>query len=367
MRETVKLAHEKLSVVFDRGVLSVAGDLVAGTVADAERLITGIPRENITVIDGTGITTIDTAGAVFINRLAAETSELRGFSPGAQVLFRISKTVRREPPREEQPRQTFLEHFGGLVLREIERLTDIAVLVVDIFYWSVVGIFDRRQYRKGSYIEQSYYIGSTALPIVGTILFLIGVILTLQSAAQLRQFGVTIFVVNLVAIGLSREFAPLMTAIIVSGRSGSAIASEIATMKFTEELDAIKTMGLNPIRFVVVPKFWAMVTTLPLLSIMALFIGIFGGFIVAITYMELSPTAFMNQLFVSLFFRDILTGLIKAVSFAVIISIVGTYRGLTFSGGADGVGRATTSSVVTSIFAIIIMDSIWGILFYFKF
>ena len=238
--------------------------------------------------------------------------------------------------------------------------------MIDIIYWSVIGLFDRKQYRKGSFVEQAFIIGASALPIVGTILFLIGVILTLQSFAQLRQFGVGIFVVNMLSIGLSREFAPLMTAIIISGRSGSAIASEIATMKFTEELDAIKTLGLNPIRFVVVPKFWAMIISMPLLTIMALFIGLCGGFLVTVTYMELTPSSFINQLFLSLMFRDIAAGLIKSVSFAVIITIVGAYRGLNFSGGADGVGRATTSSVVTSIFLIIVMDSIWGLLFYFK-
>jgi len=137
-------------------------------------------------------------------------------------------------------------------------------------------------------------------------------------------------------------------------------------MKFTEELDAIKTLGLNPIRFVIVPKFWAMLVSLPLLTIMALFIGIFGGFLVTFLYMGIAPSSFMNQLLVSLMFWDIVTGLIKSVSFAIIITIVGVYRGLTFTGGADGVGRATTSSVVTSIFTIIVMDSIWGLIFYFK-
>ena len=360
--------HDSPTFSFDRGVLTITGDLVASTIGDAESSISGIDLEKISVIDGSGVIDIDSSGAVFINKISSETTTLRGFSPGTEVLLKISRTVKKAEPEEpkKHPRMT-LDRLGGLFLRELERATEIAVLIVDIIYWSIIGIFNRKQYRKGSFTEQAFFIGSTALPIVGTILFLIGVILALQSAAQLRQFGVTIFVVNLVAIGLSREFAPLMTAIIVSGRSGSAIASEIATMKFTEELDAIKTLGLNPLRFVIVPKFWALIVCMPLLSIMALFIGIFGSFLVAITYMGLSPTTFMNQLLVSLMFRDIVTGLIKAVSFAIIIAIVGTYRGLNFTGGADGVGRATTSSVVTSIFTIIVMDSIWGILFYFKF
>ena len=364
----MKSAVTPPGVTLKDGVLIMSGDLTMVTVGEAERLVSGMDRERISVIDGSRVERFDSSAAVFIKRIAAASTQLRGFSENARRLIDMA-ALAPEPehsPPGEKVRMT-LERFGGLTLREMERITEIAVLVVDILFWSVVGLFNRKQYRKGTFTEQAFYMGSTALPIVGTILFLIGVILTLQSAAQLRQFGVTIFVVNLLAIGLSREFAPLMTAIIVSGRTGSAIASEIATMKFTEELDAIKTLGLNPIRFVVVPKLWAMIVSVPLLTVLALFIGLLGGFMVAVTYMDLSPTTFFNQLVLSLLFWDVVTGLIKSLSFAVIITIVGVYRGLTFSGGADGVGRATTASVVTSIFAIIVMDSIWGILFYFKF
>ena len=355
-------------ISFENGVLTLSGSLTAMTVGQVERVVSGIGTDTISVVDGSGLVQFDSSGAVFLKRSFSAETQFRSFSESAVKLIdmaALTKEPDHSPPGEKL--KLTLERIGGLTLREVENITDVAVMIVDILYWSVVGLFNRKQYRKGSFTEQAYYMGSTALPIVGTILFLIGVILALQSAAQLRQFGVTVFVVNLVAIGLSREFAPLMTAIIVSGRTGSAIASEIATMKFTEELDAIKTLGLNPIRFVVVPKVWAMVVCMPLLSILALFIGLLGGFLVAVTYMELSPTTFFNQLVMSLLFWDVLTGLIKSLSFAVIITIVGVYRGFTFEGGADGVGRATTSSVVTSIFAIIVMDSIWGILFYFQF
>ncbi|MCE5249536.1 ABC transporter permease [bacterium] len=353
------------TITMDNGVLAISGDLVAMTVGDAERSVLRFGREAISVVDGSGISGFDSSGAVFIKCLSTPKTELRGFSDNSIRLIEMAVPVEKGVPQKPEKPRLSLEYIGGIALREMENLTEIAILIVDILFWAVIGIFNRKQYRKGTFTEQAYYMGSTALPIVGTILFLIGVILTLQSAAQLRQFGVSIFVVNLLAIGLSREFAPLMTAIIVSGRTGSAIASEIATMKFTEELDAIKTLGLNPLRFVVVPKLWAMVLCMPLLSIMALFIGLSGGFLVSITYMELSPTTFFNQLLLSLLFWDVVTGLIKSLSFAIIITIVGTYRGLTFTGGADGVGRATTASVVTSIFAIIVMDSIWGIIFYF--
>ena len=354
---------EMVELKLEDGVLIFSGELNAYSVGLAEKKLMSFDISGIKTIDGSGITAFDTSGAVFISSISADKINLRGFGEKYVKLLDLSKISLKTETEEKKksPVQKFgIEAFGGFALRIMENTTEIAVLVVDIIYWSVVGLFNRKQYRKGSYVEQAFYIGSSALPIVGTILFLIGIILALQSAAQLRQFGVSIFVVDLLAIGLSREFAPLMTAIIVSGRSGSAIASEIATMKFTEELDAIKTLGLNPIRFVVVPKFWAMVSTVPLLTMMSLFIGLIGGFVVSITYMQLSPQTFFNELFVSLAFWDIITGIIKSISFAVIITIVGTYRGLNFSGGADGVGRATTSSVVTSIFTIIVMDSIWG-------
>ena len=347
------------------GRVILEGDFVAMTVHEAERQRDRVLSGSEDIIDGAGVGHIDTSGAVLILRLAGD-RQIEGFDDNARAfLDMVRQYMEQETPPETRRKIPFLEAVGDWGYRTGGRLFDIISLTVEVTFWSFVDIFNRRQYRKGTFTEQAYFMGSTALSIVGTILFLIGVILTLQSAAQLRQFGVTIFVVNLLAIGLSREFAPLMTAIIVSGRSGSAIASEIATMKFTEELDAIRTLGLNPLRFVVVPKMWAMVVCLPLLTVMALFIGILGGFAVAITYMQLTPAAFFNQLISALMFWDIITGLIKSVSFAIIITIVGTYQGLHFSGGADGVGRATTASVVASIFAIIVVDSIWGIIFYF--
>ena len=357
---------DKPAAVIEDGVLVLTGDITSHTVGGLEKTVARMKQESITVIDGTGVTVLDTSGAVFINRIASDSViERRGFDENALKLMDLA--AKKKPdgirPPVTKPRVT-LESIGGDILRRIDTLDEIAVLVVDILFWSVVGIFKRDQYRKGTYTEQSIHMGSTALPIIATILFLIGAISALQSAETLKNFGATIFVVDMLALGLARELAPLMTAIIISGRSGSAIASEIATMKFTEELDAIKTMGLNPIRFVVVPKLWAMVTCVPLLSVLALLFGLLGGFIVALTYMGLTMNTIMGRLMISLFFWDITTGLIKSISFAIIITVVGTYRGLTFSGGADGVGRATTSSVVTSIFAIIVMDAIWSIIFY---
>jgi len=270
-----------------------------------------------------------------------------------------------QPQEEPKSRWGFYEALDEKLRQSKTNFLTLLYLVADIFYWSVVGLFRRRGQRKGSFVQQSLLIGVDALAIVGLIAFLIGLILALQSAAQLRQFGANIFVADLIGIAMLREMGPIMTAIVVAGRSGSAIASEIATMVVTEEIDALQTMALNPIRFVVVPKFHAITLTMPLLTIFADLLGILGGFIIGITYLQLSAAAFINELLTVLFLKDVMTGLFKSVVFAWIIVIVGSYFGMQVKGGAEGVGRATTASVVASIFYVIVADSILGLIFYF--
>ncbi|MDW7679930.1 MAG: ABC transporter permease, partial [bacterium] len=261
---------------------------------------------------------------------------------------------------------SFFETLGEKTFDLFGKLHEILLLITDIFYWSFAGLFQKGGQRKGSFTQQSLLIGVSAFWIVALISFLIGFILALQSAAQLRQFGANIFVADLIGIAMFKEMGPIMTAIVVAGRSGSAISSEIATMVVTEEMDALKTMALNPVRFVMIPKFHAITVTMPLLTIMADLIGIFGGLIIGVTYLQLSAAAFINELLSVVILKDVITGLVKSVVFAWIIVIVGCYCGLKVKGGAEGVGRATTASVVASIFLVIIADSILGLIFYFN-
>ena len=163
---------------------------------------------------------------------------------------------------------------------------------------------------------------------------------------------------------MMREMGPLITAILVAGRSGSAIASEIATMKVTEELDALTTMGLNPIRFIVVPKMHAAICTIPFLTILANILGITGGVVVAYLYLDISPAMFFSRMEAVLYFRDIITGLIKSLIFAAVIVLTGSYFGFQVRGGAEGVGRVTTSAVVIAISIVILADSLLGLIFY---
>ncbi len=319
------------------------------------------------MFDLTGLTKLDTAGAVFLHSLnnlfpKAEQLKVKHIPNHLQSIFN-----RSIPPTKNQTKQaqlTFLEKLDTELIEKCKSMKQFVLLTSDLSYFAVTCIGKKNAVRRDSFLDQSYIIGAQALPIISLVIFLIGAVSAIQSAAQLRQFGADIFVADLLAIGITRELGPLMTAIMVAGRSGSSIAAEIATMKFSEELDALKTMALNPIIFVAVPKLWAMIVTVPLLTILADMVGLAGGIFIAITTLEISPDAFIQQITGSLFLRDIITGMIKSFFFAWIITIIAVFKGLRFSGGAVGVGRAITESVVTSLIGIIVLDLIFNLLVY---
>lgn len=269
-------------------------------------------------------------------------------------------------PEEKEKKPLWLERLGNKVYSFWQAQKDSLFLLADSFYFSLLGLFSRKGAKKGEFINQSILIGMNAFPIVALISFLIGFILALQSAAQLRQFGASIYIADLVSISMTREMGPIMTAILFAGRSGSSIASEIATMVVTEETDALKSMGLNPIRYTLVPKIHAITLMMPLLTVLSMIVGILGAFVIGVTYLDVGVSPFYDQVIQALVLKDILTGLVKSVVFAWIIVMVGAFYGFRVKGGAADVGRMTTSSVVTSIFLVILADSVLGLLFYFN-
>lgn len=205
--------------------------------------------------------------------------------------------------------------------------------------------------------------GANALPIVALISFLMGMIMAFQSAMPMRQFGVDIFVVNLVALAITRELGPLMTAVVLAGRSGSAFAAEIGTMKVNEEVAALTTMGLSPVRFLAVPRVLAGIVVTPVLTVYAMAIGIGGGLFVMM-FLGFPLTTLMHQLAGSLTIHDVLAGLIKSFFFGAVVAGVGCMRGLQTGAGAAAVGDATTRAVVTGIFLIVVLDAIFAVIYY---
>jgi phospholipid/cholesterol/gamma-HCH transport system permease protein len=203
--------------------------------------------------------------------------------------------------------------------------------------------------------------GLDAVPIVGLLAFLLGVVVAYQGAGQLRIFGANIFVADLVGLSMLREFAPMITAIIVAGRSGSAYAAQIGTMVVTEELDALRTIGIAPQELLVLPKLLALVIALPLLTVFADILGVAGGMLMAQTRLDVGYAEFLDRFVKALTVGDYLVGVLKAPVFAVTIVLVGCFHGFRTQGGADGVGQQTTRSVVWSIFLVIVVDAVFSV------
>ena len=357
-----------MRVIPDGQDLRLEGDVTLETVADLEaglaEWMDSVPGPDLRVDPG-GIARLDTAGAIFLHRLPHLGRERdKSLPPGLQRFFEYVWVPPEPQAAPPSPRRGLADRLGDRAERDVRRTFTFLLVMSDLTWSAAVAVFRRTGMRRGSFVEQAIAVGSEGLPIIALILFLIGGVSTLQAAAQMRQFGANIYVADLLAIGITRELGPLMTAIVVSGRSGSAIAAEISTMKFTEEIDALHTMGLDPLRMVAVPKLWAMLLTVPLLTTCADFVGLFGGALVGIFSLDLSPTTFVTRLSDALVLKDILTGLLKSVSFGWIITIIAVHHGLGFRGGAAGVGQATTAAVVSSLFGIIVLDLAWGLIFY---
>ncbi|MGB6066018.1 MAG: MlaE family lipid ABC transporter permease subunit [Desulfomonilaceae bacterium] len=207
--------------------------------------------------------------------------------------------------------------------------------------------------------------GADAVPIVTILSFLQGGILAFQAAIQLRKFGANIFVADLVSLSICLEMGPLLTALIVAGRSGAAYAAQIGTMQVTEEVDALRVMAIDPIRYLVSPRILAVALALPCLTLFADVIGMAGGCVVAVFSLDLSPVGYFNQIHKVLELSDVIKGLVKSLAFGIEIATIGCLRGFQVRGGAESVGNATTSTVVTCIFILTITDALFAVLYYY--
>jgi phospholipid/cholesterol/gamma-HCH transport system permease protein len=225
--------------------------------------------------------------------------------------------------------------------------------------------FVGNRHRWKASVRQMLEIGVDALPMVALMAISTGFILAMQGASELRRFGALHYVIDLVAIGFTRELGPLLTAIAVSGRSGSAFAAEIGTMQVTEEIDALRVMALEPIEFVLAPKYLAALVAVPCLSIIANVSGILAGGIFMFFSTRLGLLLYLRYVMSSIVLRDVVAGLIKSVAFATIIAHVGCLEGFRVKGGPDAVGRSTTSAVVRSTFLVVIADAVFTAIFYF--
>ena len=259
----------------------------------------------------------------------------------------------------------FIEKTGSVILGTFRQVTEVCSLIFDTIWWLVFGPMKNKFVKREGIFYQMVFAGAGSLIIALFVSFFTGIVIAMQSAYQLARFGANIYVAPMVAISIARELGPVLTALVVAGRVGAAIAAELGTMKVSEQIEALETMALNPIRYLVVPRFLALLIMLPCLTIFADLMGIFGGFLVGVFNLKLDPYRYITFSFKYMAWKDVWTGLIKSVTFAIIIAMIGCYMGLKTKGGAEGVGKATTLSVVTSFILIILFDCVLTGVFYF--
>jgi phospholipid/cholesterol/gamma-HCH transport system permease protein len=323
-------------------------------------------------IDGTALDALDTAGAWLLYHLERNLQSL-GWRVDVTGLpdhhAALLADVRRLDPQSPAPAaevNPFLRLVAELGRDTLSAGAEAARLLS--FYGQVVLTLARVLLRptRLRLISLTHHLEKTcldALPIVGLIAFLIGVVMAYQGADQLRQFGAEIFTVNLLGISILREIAILLTAIVVAGRSGSAFAAQIGTMKVNQEVDALRTLGLDPTEVLVLPRVLALMVALPLLAFFADVLALFGGGLMCAAALAISPAQFLGQLGKAITLQTFLVGICKAPVFAFVIAMVGCYEGLNVSGSAESVGQMTTRSVVVGIFLVIVFDALFSILF----
>ena len=315
---------------------------------------------------------LDTAGAWLLHRTERDLGE-RGLAvelTGAGAAFaalldrvrQARATAPPAPPRLNPAMKLVVEVGRGVFAAADEARRLLAFLGATVIAFGRVLAHPTRlrPVALASHLEQT---GLNAMPIVGLIAFLIGIVLAYQGAFQLRQFGAELFTINLLGIAILREMGVLLTAIMVAGRSGSAFTAQIGTMQVNEEVDALRTLGLDPIEVLVLPRLLALVIALPLLAFFASVMGLVGGGLMCALVLGIDPAQFVAQLDQGIRPSDFWTGLVKAPVFAYLIALVGCHEGLKVSGSAESVGRHTTRSVVVSIFLVLVVDAAFSILF----
>ncbi len=324
-------------------------------------------------VDFSRVEYFDSSGALFVSQLQDET-QARSIpfmvtnitDQQKQMLSLVDREALRAPSLATRERPlNFVEQIGNATTEILRDVYEVILFWGELAYEIVFSILHPRQIRWNDVVAYMKKVGVDGLPIVALISFLLGLIMAFMSALQLKQFGANIYVASLVAVAMVRELGPIITAIIVAGRSGSAFAAEIGTMRVNEEVDALITMGFNPTRFLAIPKVFASMFVFPILTGFSSIFAVAGGLVVGVLNLDLTFYTYVQQTMRAIDLFDVVSGLIKSVVFAAFIAAIGCQRGFKVRGGAEAVGNATTSSVVSAIFLIIVIDSTFAIVLHY--
>jgi phospholipid/cholesterol/gamma-HCH transport system permease protein len=327
------------------------------------------PEKGEVVVDGAGMSSLDTSGAWILQRTLGALKKrgcavrVQGLRPEFNSLLALiaSREIATGTPVAAAP--SWLARVGRRAWAGLRGTAAYFAFVGESFIALLHSIAHPRRFRWRVILHNMQTAGIDALPITGFLSFLMGLVIAYQGADQLQRFGANIFVVDLVALAMLRELSPLLTAIIVAGRSGSAYTAQIGTMKVTEEIDALRTIGVGAQEQLVLPKMLALVVVLPLLTVYTDITGLLGGMVMARAKLDITFPMFLDRLDEAIAISSYWTGISKAPVFAMIIALVGCFRGFHVTGSAESVGEQTTMSVVQSIFLVIAMDALFSIVF----
>ena len=351
------------------GRIVAAGDWTLASAAALGRRVDEIKRRGGKgAVDASGISRLDTAGAEFLLDLAGDAREgITGLDDARRALIEAVAKAQSSATAKPPPRTPGIVLLVARTGRAVETIWDDAVALVGfigLMLATLVRVLPNpRRWRVTSlffHIEQT---GLDAVPIVALLSFLVGAVVAFLGATVLRDFGASVFTVELVGYSFLREFGVLLTAILIAGRSGSAFTAQLGSMKSREEIDAIRTLGMDPVEVLVLPRALALLLSMPLLTFIAMIAGIFGGALVCIFSLDISPGMFLQRFHDTAQARHFWVGMSKAPLFAFLIAAIGCLEGFKVSGSAESVGEHTTSSVVQSIFVVIMIDALAAIFF----
>ncbi|CAM3190052.1 MlaE family lipid ABC transporter permease subunit [Sphingomonas antarctica] len=348
-----------------RRTLAFSGDLALSRIGDLPKRLEGI--SGFDTIDLSKVGRLDTVGAWLVHRAAADNdAKVEGASEEATHL--IDRVAAADKPVKMRPdrRGAFvlaLDRMGAATIRTGQTMIGLLGFLGAIVMATGALIRNPRRFRGHATIQQFEVVGVDALAIVGLMSFLIGIVIAQQGAVQLRQFGAEVYTINLIGRLTIRELGVLMTAIMVAGRSGSAFAAQIGTMKLTEEVAALRTIGVSPVEALVLPRMIATTFLMPLLGFYAMIVAIFGGGLFCWVGLGIPPITFLQRINEVVPMTDLWVGLTKAPVFGAIIALSGCFQGMQVEGNSEQVGLRTTAAVVQAIFMVIVLDAFFAVFF----
>ncbi len=342
------------------------GKWMLDSVLQIEEELRKVPCDKKIIWDFSGVDDFDSAGVLlfieYFKRFQEKTTvEVVGYTNNQKELYDLlHKNIHEvQSPTE----RTFLEIIGENTFEIYKDIKEFITFAGHLFYAFLHTLSNPKEIRLKETVYHIHQSGFNALVIIGLTSFLVGMVISYQGSVQLAKFGADIFIVDTVAISMTRELAPMITAIVIAGRSGSAYTAEIGAMKITEEISAMRTMGFDPYAFLVLPRIIALMIALPLLIFFADLMGIFGGMVAAAMELNISMAQFTNRLYEVLEVKHYILGMIKGPVFAFIIAAVGCFRGFQVSDNTESIGHHTTASVVNAIFLVIAFDALFSVIF----